>query len=319
MRAEVSVVVPSHDRPLRLRWLLNALEEQTLPAESFEVVVVHDSRGPATDALLRSPPLTLAGRLRWERLEPGTGTPGRQRNVGWRMASAPLVAFTDDDCRPEPEWLAELLARARATPGALIQGRTRPDPYEHDLLRAPSARSLSVDPPGPYAQTANMLYPREALERCGGFDERLHSGEDIDLALRARELGYGYEGAPNAIVNHAVEALSMPQALRVTRKWADLAHVLKRHPHTRSLLTAGVFWRPSHGALIAAAAGLLAARRFPLAALLVLPYLRVQVPGRPGPRSVARGLARTPGRVVVDAAEIATCARGSVRHRTLWL
>ena len=36
-----SVVVPSHGRPLRLRWLLNALEEQTY-AEPWEVVVVHD-------------------------------------------------------------------------------------------------------------------------------------------------------------------------------------------------------------------------------------------------------------------------------------
>ena len=80
-----------------------------------------------------------------------------------------------------------------------------------------------------------------------------------------------------------------------------------------------MFWRPSHPALLAAAAGVVAARRVPPAVLLVLPYLRLQVPGRPGPRSVARGLARTPGRAVVDAAEIVTCARGSIRHRTLFL
>ena len=312
MRAEVSVVVPSHDRPLRLRWLLNALEEQTLDAGAFEVVVVHDSRGPGTEALLRSHPLSAAGRLRWKHLDPGTGTPGRQRNVGWSMARTPLVAFTDDDCRPDADWLRELLAAARANPGALIQGRTQPDPYEAEVLKAPYARSLSVDPPGPFAQTANMLYPREALERCDGFDERLHSGEDTDLALRARESGYAYEPAPAAVVYHAVEALSLPLALRVTRKWADLAHVVKRHPHMRELMTAGVFWRPSHPAFIAAAAGLLASRRAPPAALLVLPYLRMHVSG---PRSVAR----LPGRAVVDAAEIVTCARGSIRHRTLFL
>jgi hypothetical protein len=228
------------------------------------------------------------------------------------MAAAPLVAFTDDDCRPDENWLRELLAAARAKPGALVQGRTQPDPYEADVLRAPYARSLSVDPPGPFAQTANMLYPREALERCDGFDERLDSGEDTDLALRAREAGYEYEGAPAAVVYHAVEALSLPLALRVTRKWADLAHVVKRHPHMRELMTGGVFWRPSHPALLAAAVGVLAARRVPLAALLVLPYLRMHVTG---PRS----LVRVPGRAVVDAAEIVTCARGSIRHRTLFL
>ncbi|MDX6659127.1 MAG: hypothetical protein QOH62_3920, partial [Solirubrobacteraceae bacterium] len=39
----ISVVVPSHDRPLRLRWLLNALDEQTLAREQWEVIVAHDS------------------------------------------------------------------------------------------------------------------------------------------------------------------------------------------------------------------------------------------------------------------------------------
>src|SRR3954471_814692 len=113
---EISVVVPSHERPLRLRWLLNALEEQTLPRERWELVVVHDSRGDETVKLLDEHPLAKAGVLRHRRLEPGTGSPSRQRNVGWRMAGAPLVAFTDDDCRPEPEWLPRLLCRGGGDP-----------------------------------------------------------------------------------------------------------------------------------------------------------------------------------------------------------
>src|SRR5213593_4083172 len=52
----ISVVVPSHERPLRLRWLLNALEEQTLAREQWEVIVAHDS-GPETQELLREHPL----------------------------------------------------------------------------------------------------------------------------------------------------------------------------------------------------------------------------------------------------------------------
>src|SRR3954471_11085588 len=89
---EISVVVPSHERPLRLRWLLNALEEQTLARERWEAIVVHDCRGDETARLLAEHPLALAGVLRAKRLEPGTGSPSRQRNVGWRMAAAPLIA-----------------------------------------------------------------------------------------------------------------------------------------------------------------------------------------------------------------------------------
>ena len=60
----ISVVVPSHDRPLRLRWLLNALQEQTLDRALWEVVVGHDSAGPETAELLRTHPLAQVPVLR---------------------------------------------------------------------------------------------------------------------------------------------------------------------------------------------------------------------------------------------------------------
>src|SRR4051812_13976662 len=147
MTSDLSVVVASHDRPLRLRWLLNALEEQTLERARWEVVVAHDSRGPETEALLRDHPLAAAGVLRHLTFAPGPG-PAQKRNAAWRAATAPLIAFTDDDCRPPPDWLARLLAAAAARPGAMVQGATRPDPDERELLlRAPHARSQDITPP----------------------------------------------------------------------------------------------------------------------------------------------------------------------------
>ena len=314
------MVVPSHHRPLRLRWLLNALEEQTLDGGRFEVVVVHDDAAPETAELLAEHPLTLAGRLRCEQLAPGAAVAGEKRNIGWRAARAPLVAFTDDDCRPDPRWLEELLAAAARDPGAIVQGRTRPDPYETDLLRAPHARTIDVEPPSVYAQTCNILFPREALETTGGFTElRLGSGEDTDLALRARATGAPYVGAPDALVFHAVEALTLRQALRVTRKWADLAYVVKRHPQTRELLSLRLFWRPAHWKLLLAAAGIAATPRRRAAALLALPYLAERLPLNRGRRRLARSAVELPGRVTIDAAEIVTCARGALRHRTPFL
>ena len=69
-RPEISVVVASHDRPVRLRWLLNALEEQTLDPARWEVVVGHDSAGPETAELLATHPLARSGRLRHVALPP---------------------------------------------------------------------------------------------------------------------------------------------------------------------------------------------------------------------------------------------------------
>ena len=102
----ISVAVASHDRPLRLRWLLNALEEQTLA--DFEVIVAHDS-GPETEELLRTHPLASDGRLRHLSFRPGPG-PAEKRNAAWMAARAPLIAFTDDDCRPPADWLERLAA-----------------------------------------------------------------------------------------------------------------------------------------------------------------------------------------------------------------
>ena len=321
MTPEIAVVVPSHDRPLRLRWLLNALEEQTLAPDAFEIVVVHDGAGPAgaeTERLLAEHPLRRAGRLRHLHLTPGSGSPGRQRNTGWQSSAAELIAFTDDDCRPEPEWLERLVEAAGENPGAVVQGATRADPFEVELLKAPHARTIEVEPPGPFGQACNIVYPRDALERTAGFAEQLSAGEDTDLALRVRERGVDYVGAPHALVNHAVTAPSLAATVAAAGRWSDLAYVVAEHPRMRERLAGGVFWRGSHAALLAAGLGIATRRRIPALAA-ALPYLYLRGPRSPRPRSLVAGLARLPGRVAVDTAEIVACARGAVRHRTPFL
>jgi GT2 family glycosyltransferase len=316
--AEISVVVPSHDRPLRLRWLLNALEEQTLDRSRWEAVVVHDS-GDDTESLLAGHPLTRAGVLRSVRLPAGTGVAARQRNVGWRAARAPLVAFTDDDCRPAPQWLERALAAALDNPGAIVQGTTRPDPDEAHLVAAPHARTQSIDPPGLWAQTCNIVYPRAVLEATGGFEEDMPAGEDTELALRAvaSPARPGYVGAADAVVYHAVEAGSLIGKLRTIPRWQGLALVAKRHPEVRRHIFLGMFWRRSHAALPLALVGLLATRRRPGALLLVLPWVASALPAYGGGvRGRARAVAELPGRAVVDAAETAALLRGSARYRT---
>jgi glycosyltransferase involved in cell wall biosynthesis len=318
----VSVVVPSHERPLRLSWLLNALEDQTLPAEEWEIVVVFDDVVDASAELLAEHPLAQAGRLRAIRLEAGTGSPSRQRNVGWRAARAPVIAFTDDDCRPEPTWLERLFAVAEASPGAIVQGRTRPDPFEADVIgKTPLVRTLTVDPPGPFAQTANILYPRDLLERLDGFyEEGILSGEDTDLYLRARETGAAYVAAPDAVVNHAVETYSLRGMMRLSMKWQHLPNTVSRHPSIRDQYRYGIFWRPSHAELTAALLGMAVFGRRRWAPLLFLPYLRHFLPlARTPPHRWPRLVAEVPTRVVIDLTEFVALARGSVRYRTLFL
>jgi GT2 family glycosyltransferase len=318
---DISVVVASHDRPVRLRWLLNALEEQTLAGERFEVAVGHDSHGPETEELLRSHPLARAGRLRRARLPAGSAPPGRNRNAALRLARAPVVAFTDDDCRPPPEWLERALAAARAHPGAIVQGTTRPDPDEGTMLRAPLHRTQSIAPPKPWAQACNIVYPRELLERAGGFDEDVLVGEDTDLAMRAQALGAPFVAAPDVVTYHAVDAPRLPRRLADTWRWRDLPALVKRHPALRRSFPLGVFWTWGHAALPLAAAGAVASRRTrPWAAALTLPWVAAALPhyGHT-PRGRIRAVSELPLVAALHAAEMAALASGSVRHRTVFL
>jgi GT2 family glycosyltransferase len=317
---KLSGLVASHDRPLRLRWLLNALEEQTLDRELWEVVVAHDSSGIETEELLRAHPLTAAGVLKHLTFEPGPG-PAAKRNAAWRLARGATILFTDDDCRPPADWLANALVAVERAPAAIVQGTTRVDPDELAVRQhAPHARSQEVTPPTPFAQTCNIAYPRALLERTGGFDEALPlaAGEDTDLAIRVRALGAPLVAAPEVLTYHAVEATTLPARLRETWRWQHLAYIVRRHPQLRAHMPLRLFWKPSHAALLPALAGLALARRHPLlATLLAAPWIAIARPSYgSSPRGLARAASELPARLAIDVAETAAMARGAVRHRT---
>ena len=320
MGPEISVVVASHDRPLRLRWLLNALEEQTLERGRWEVVVGHDSAGAETEQLLRTHPLAADGTLRHVTLPPGSAPPGKNRNAAWRIARAPLVAFTDDDCRPPRDWLERALEAARAHPGAIVQGATYPDPDEQTIRMAPHYHSQRIHPPVPYAQACNIVYPRELLERAGGFDEVHFVGEDTDLAVRCRALGADYVGAPEVVTFHAVEEKSLLGILRGLMRWHELPWLVKRHPELREVFPMRFFWKPTHVWLPFAFLGAVLSRRNPLALLLAVPWAANSLPRHgTNTRGRYRALAEMPDRIAIDTTEFAVLAKGSIENRTLFL
>jgi len=319
----VTVVVPSHRRADGLTTLLDALAGQTLPRERWELVVVHTYDAHDADRLFEAHELARAGRLRHIAVDPESARPTLQRNLGWRAARGELIAFTDDDCRPAPDWLERLVERALEYPGAIVQGTTRPDPRDESAFASPHVRTIWVEAPGRDTQTCNILYERAQLARIGGFDERFPAaaGEDIDLALRAQASGAVLVGAPDALVYHAIDALSLREKVQHDRKWAHLVYLVKRHPELRrQQLLLGVWWKREHLGAMLALVALAAAPRRPSALLgLWLYYMteRNRYGRSAGARS--RAIREMPAHWLIEMAEIGWFIRGSVRYRTLVL
>jgi glycosyltransferase involved in cell wall biosynthesis len=307
----VAVVVATHDRPQRLERLLDSLRRQTLGTERFEVIVVDDGSAAATPELLARWRSGRGLRLRAIRFERPRG-PAAARNAGWRAARAPLVAFTDDDCVADPGWLAAGWRASRSSPGAIVQGRTIPDPRDGD--GGLWSRTVRVQTLGPRFETCNIFYPRELLERLGGFDERFGerpAAEDTDLAWRAIERGARAEFAPGAVVLHAVERASKVELLRTATRWQAAVRLFAEHPQTRTILYRGLFWNVWHYLMWRSVAVLLAPtwlRRM----VLTLHLLEL----RRRARRAGGGLRSIPFLLVHDAVECWAVARGGLRYRT---
>ncbi len=322
----VSVVVSTYQRAASLPELIAALERQTFPHSQFEVVVVDNGSTDDTPALLARLANASPLCLRTVRLDTNDGSSGG-RNAGWRAASGSLIAFTDDDCLPDPEWLTEGVAAMHDEDVVLAQGRTVPQRKIRPLERG--AGSEKID--GLYP-TCNVFYRREALEATGGFDrtdaKRLGFGtgsfgsgygfgEDTMLAWRVARAGR-VEYARGAVVRHAVS--QPPIREYILRYWVTRgfpALVREVPPLRRMLLRGRIFlgYRrlPLYATLLA-----LATPYRPAAAATVAWWFVAR--GRDVSRrggSIRRRAAGLPVELAVDVVTTAALWLGSIRSRSV--
>ncbi len=183
MLADCTVVVPTIGRP-SLDVLLDALAGAPGPRPA-ELLLV-DDRPTGAPLAAERPGLPLVRVLRT-----GGGGPARARNLGWRSARTPWIAFLDDDVVPDPDWyrclsadLADLPADVAGSQGRVrvpLPGDRAPTDWERGTAGLATASWI----------TADLAYRRAALAAVGGFDERFPRAfrEDSDLALRVMDTG----------------------------------------------------------------------------------------------------------------------------------
>jgi glycosyltransferase involved in cell wall biosynthesis len=224
MRA--SVVVPTYRRPDLLDRCLTALAAQDFDATACEVVVADDAASDATRRQVEG----WAGRIPTPlRYIPVTATrgPAGARNAGWRAARGEVIAFTDDDCIPDPGWLtagvAAVTAGADAATGRVVVPLPEePTDYQRNEAGLEGAQFV----------TANCFVRRAALEAIGGFDERFTAAwrEDSDLHFNLLKSGQRIVPASGAIVVHPVRPAPWGISLRQQRKTLFDALLYKKHP-----------------------------------------------------------------------------------------
>ncbi len=199
----VSVIIPTYNRPNSLRACLNSLKAQCL-SEDWEVIVVDDGGKESLNALKKefqqSLSLTV---IRQENSGPATA-----RNRGAAVAKGKFLAFLDDDCEPEMDWLEKLLINAQT--GVMIGGRTKNKLIQNNCSEASQILVSFLyeyfeDTPWYFFTSNNFLVDKQAFISISGFDEsfRTSAGEDREFCTRWKQKGYRMDYRIEALIHHS--------------------------------------------------------------------------------------------------------------------
>ncbi len=201
-----SIVIPTYNRPDELRGCLGALQRLDYPRDRFEVVVVDDGGTRSLADTVRTSGEGLDICL----IRQENAGPGAARNTGAAQANGDYLAFTDDDCRPMPEWLSCLEIGFKGHPDALLGGRTIN--YLDNSFSAASQAIMEIvygyyNPDPNHARffaSNNIALSSSAYREVSGFDATFVSpaSEDRELCDRWSHLGRRMVYVADAVVRH---------------------------------------------------------------------------------------------------------------------
>jgi GT2 family glycosyltransferase len=209
------------------------LAEQAFSKTDYEVIVVDDGADQEVDDLIKRKFHGVTCRLLTQRHLGAAAA----RNAGAIAARGRYLAFTDDDCRPAPDWLSTLRARLDRVEGnTLIGGKVINELDENPYA---SVSQALVDYLFEYYNrdhqrariltSNNICVQADAFRDFGGFDTAFAGagGEDRELCLRWSKTGNSLIYAPEVRVYHAHD-LTLQTFVRQHLAYGRGAAVLRR-------------------------------------------------------------------------------------------
>lgn len=204
-----TVAVPAHGRPGPLGRCLRALARLRPPEGGYEVLVVDDGSPEPLQPVAEG----FRDRLRVRCVRQPNAGPAAARNRGAAESDARFLAFTDDDCEPDPDWLLRLVEAAAAEPDAMVGGRTvnalpgNPWSDASQQLVSYLYEYYLPERPGAFFTSNNLAVERRAFLEAGGFSERFPdaAAEDREFCRRWRRRGGRLVHVPEAVVRHRHE------------------------------------------------------------------------------------------------------------------
>lgn len=196
----ISVIVCTYNGSATLRECLEALGRQRFA--DFELILVDDGSTDATAEIASSFPSCHYLRQDHSGLSAA-------RNLGASVASGDILAFTDDDCIPDEEWLLRI-STAFDDPQWVAAGGPNIPPHPKNRIEAIVAASpgapvhvLLDDEEAEHLPGCNFCVRKDALKRISGFHrEFTTAGDDVDICWRLREAGGRLRFVPGAMVWH---------------------------------------------------------------------------------------------------------------------
>jgi GT2 family glycosyltransferase len=226
----VSIVMATHHRPEKLRRALQSLLRQDYPRQRLEIVVVACAGDAGIEvveelaALDAVPcrcvvlPDTPANRY----------SAAAKRNHGVQQSHGQWLAFIDDDCLADSDWISGAAPLFADEVNGAVEGAKVVPPLARPTVTYNGMKGLSCQ--GGY-QTCNMFYRRDVFERIGGFDLNFPFYlEDSDLAWAVLDAGYAIPHAPQSRVCHPAPDAAPLRMLHDSRRAILIPYLYKKHP-----------------------------------------------------------------------------------------